>query len=136
MRISGNIILITFKELTCCDNGEAVMTAVNYRQLASRGKITTKRGGGLGKEAEVEWSSLPPRFKEKYVAKYGDPEAALMRQNNMITFDDKAREFFAGYTLPDGSGLKEDKQQEYLVNASVLNKLLESKEYSSPIVYK
>ena len=126
MRISGNIILITFKELTSCDTGDAVMTKSCYDQLKHRKRINvTERGGGLGKEAEVEWSSLPPRFKEKYVAKYGDPEAALMKQNNMITFDDKAREFFAWYTLPDGSGLKEDKQQEYLVNASVLNKLLE-----------
>lgn len=126
MRISGNIILLTFKELTSCDTGDAVMTKSCYDQLKHRKRINvTERGGGLGKEAEVEWSSLPPRFKEKYVAKYGDPEAALMRQNNMITFDDKAREFFAGYTLPDGSSLKEDKQQEYLVNASVLNKLLE-----------
>ena len=125
MRVSGNIILITFKELTRCDNGDAVMTAVNYRQLSKRGRISTVRGGGLGKEAEVEWSSLPPRFKDKYVAKYGDPEMLQMRQNCMIVYDEKARAFFAGYALPDGSLLKEDKQQEYLVNASVLNKLIE-----------
>lgn len=125
MRVSGNIILITFKELTCCDNGEAVMSTANYRQLSKRGRIATVRGGGLGKEAEVEWSSLPDRFKEKYIAKYGDPEVALMRQNSMITYDENARLFYATYELPDGSLLKEDKQQEYLTNASVLNKLLE-----------
>ena len=126
MRVSGNILTVTYTDLTRTDNGDAVMSSDNYKILARRSRINVVvRGGGLGKEAEVEWSSLPPRFKEKYVAKYGDPEAALMRQNNMITFDDKAREFFASYTLPDGSCLKEDKQNEYLVNASVLNKLLE-----------
>ena len=126
MSISGNILTVTYADLTRTDNGDAVMSIENYRSLTRRSRINVVvRGGGLGRTAEVEWSSLPERFKEKYVAKYGDPEAALMRQNNMITFDEKAREFFAGYTLPDGSGLKEDKQQEYLVNASVLNKLLE-----------
>ena len=126
MRVSGNIILITFKELTRSDNGDAVMTRNNYLQLSRRGRINvTERGGGLGKEAEVEWSSLPDRFKAKYVAKYGDPEAALMRQNSMISYDENARLFYATYELPDGSLLKEDKQQEYLVNASVLNKLLD-----------
>lgn len=126
MRVSGNILTVTYTDLTRTDNGDAVMSVENYRSLTRRSRINVVvRGGGLGKEAEVEWSSLPERFKEKYVAKYGDPEAALMRQNNMITFDDKAREFFASYILPDGSCLKEDKQNEYLVNASVLNKLLE-----------
>ena len=126
MRVSGNIILITFKELTRCDNGDAVMTAQCYKSLMRRGRINvTERGGGLGKEAEVDWSSLPDRFKVKYVAKYGDPEAALMRQNSMISYDENARLFYATYELPDRSLLKEDKQQEYLVNASVLNKLLE-----------
>lgn len=126
MSISGNILTVTYTDLTRTDNGDAVMSSDNYKILARRSRINVVvRGGGLGRTAEVEWSSLPERFKMKYVAKYGDPEAALMRQNNMITFDEKAREFFAGYTLPDGSGLKEDKQQEYLVNASVLNKLLE-----------
>lgn len=126
MRVSGNIILITFKELMCCDNGDAVMSKSCYDQLKHRSRINVViRGGGLGKEAEVEWSSLPDRFKEKYIAKYGDPEVALMRQNSMITYDENARLFYASYELPDGSLLKEDKQQEYLTNASVLNKLLE-----------
>ena len=126
MSISGNILKVTYTDLTRTDNGDAVMSMQCYKSLLRRSRINVVvRGGGLGRTAEVEWSSLPERFKVKFIAKYGDPEAALMRQNNMITFDDKAREFFAGYTLPDGSGLKEDKQQEYLVNASVLNKLLE-----------
>lgn len=126
MRVSGNILTVSYGELTCCTNGDAVMSKSCYDQLKHRSRINVViRGGGLGKEAEVEWSSLPDRFKEKYIAKYGDPEVALMRQNSMITYDENARLFYASYELPDGSLLKEDKQQEYLTNASVLNKLLE-----------
>lgn len=126
MGYTGNILTVTYSDLTRCDNGEAVMGGQCYKSLLRRNRINVVvRGGGLGKSAEVEWSSLPDRFKQRYVAKYGDPEEALMRQHSMMTFDDKAREFYAAYTLPDGSALKEDKQEEYLVNASVLNKLLE-----------
>ena len=126
MEYSGNRLTVTYSDLTRSDNGEAVMSKSNYDQLKARHRINVVvRGGGLGKVAEVEWMSLPDRFKVKYIAKYGDPEEAQLRQNSMITFDEKARVFFAQYELPDGSPLKEDKQQEYMVNASVLNKMLE-----------
>lgn len=126
MKVSDNILTVTYTNLTRSDNGEAVMGRECYNSLVRRHRINVVvRGGGLGKVAEVEWSSLPDRFKTKYVAKYGDPEEAQLRQNSMITFDEKARVFFAQYELPDGSPLKEDKQQEYMVNASVLNKMLE-----------
>lgn len=126
MRVSDNILRVTYTDLTRSDNGEAVMSCSNYKLLVHRHRINVVvRGGGLGKVAEVEWMSLPDRFKVKYIAKYGDPEEAQLRQNSMITFDEKARVFFAQYELPDGSPLKEDKQQEYMVNASVLNKMLE-----------
>ena len=126
MKVSDNILKVTYTNLTRSDNGEAVMGRECYNSLVRRHRINVVvRGGGLGKVAEVEWMSLPDRFKVKYIAKYGDPEEAQLRQNSMITFDEKARAFFAQYELPDGSPLKEDKQQEYMVNASVLNKMLE-----------
>lgn len=126
MRVSDNILTVTYTNLTRSDNGEAVMSTQCYKSLLRRSRINVVvRGGGLGKVAEVEWMSLPDRFKVKYIAKYGDPEEAQLRQNSMITFDEKARVFFAQYELPDGNPLKEDKQQEYMVNASVLNKMLE-----------
>lgn len=126
MRYKDNILRVTYTELTRSDDGPAIMSTSCYKLLVWRGNIKViERGGGLGKEAEVEWASLPERFKVKYIAKYGNPEDALLRHNSMLTFDEKAREFFAGYILPDGTLLKEDKQHEYLVNASVLNRLLE-----------
>lgn len=126
MTNTGNILTVTYNDLTRTDNGPAVMSGQCYKSLLRRNRIIViVRGGGLGKQAEVEWQTLPERFKEKYIAKYGDPELEQLRRNSRIVFDEKARLFFAGYTLPDGSLLKEDKQQEYLVNASVLNKLIE-----------
>lgn len=124
MGVSGDILRVSYYDLTRSDNGDAVMSPDNYKILARRGRINVvNRGGGLGNGAEVEWETLPVRFRERYVAKYGDPESELLRRSCMITYDEQARAFFAGYVLPDGSALKEDKQQEYLVNASVLNRL-------------
>lgn len=126
MEFSGNILKVSYTNLTRSDDGDAVMSKSCYDKLKARNRINVVvRGGGLGKGAEVEWTSLPDRFKARYVAKYGDPELAQRQQYDMITFDNKAREFFAGYSLQDGIRLPEDKQQEYLVNASVLNMLLE-----------
>lgn len=126
MRYKDNILRITFTELTRSDDGPALMGKSCYDQLKARKRINViERGGGLGKEAEVEWASLPERFKVRYIAKYGNPEDALLKHNSMITFDEEAREFFAGYVLADGTLLKEAQQHEYLVNASVLNRLLD-----------
>lgn len=124
MSFIGNIITVSFTDLTRSDDGAAVMTETNYRSLQYRNRINVvRRGGGMDCGAEVEWATLPERFKERYIAKYGDPEKEAERQRHMIQFDEDARRFFASYRLPDGSSLKEDKQQEYLINASVLNRL-------------
>ena len=82
MRVPDNILTVTYTNLTRSDNGEAVMSCSNYKLLVHRHRINVVvRGGGLGKVAEVEWMSLPDRFKVKYIAKYGDPEEAQLRQN-------------------------------------------------------
>ena len=78
MRYKDNILRVTYTELTRSDDGPAIMSTSCYKLLVWRGNIKViERGGGLGKEAEVEWASLPERFKVKYIAKYGNPEDAL-----------------------------------------------------------
>ena len=121
MEYLGNIIVVTVEDLTRSDDGDAVMTSANYKQLAHRGKFNIiRQGKGLGHPALIEWSSLPERFKAKLRAKYGDPETVLNRGNDMLKIDEAARSFFADYRLPDGSALKSDHQMEYTINASVL----------------
>lgn len=125
MEYLGNIIAVTVEDLTRCDDGDAVMSSSNYKILAHRGQINViRQGKGLGHPALIEWSSLPARFREKFCAKYGDPEKLLSRSNDMLKYDENARTFFAGYRLADGSSLKSEHQREYLVNASVLNYMI------------
>ena len=126
MQYLNNTIAVTYQELTRCDDGEPVITTCNYRNLQLRKQIIIIRPGkGLGHPALIEWASLPTRFKERFIEKYGNPEAMLNKNEEMLRYDQQAREFFAQHILENGSRIKEEKQQEYIINASVLNRLIE-----------
>ena len=126
MEVYNNIVCVTVDELTCGGEDGAVMGYECYKKLASRSRLRVVRPGkGLGSHALVEWSSLPARYKERYVMRYGDPEQELRLQERRLVLDQAAAEFFAGYRLPDGGELKSGIQREYVVNASVLNRLQE-----------
>lgn len=118
-------------ELTRSDDGEAVMTKANYDKLVLRRRITVLRPGkGLGSYALIEYSSLPERFRERFETKYGNPEKIIKQEAFALPADPEARRYFAGidkgaYRLPNGACLPEKKQDEYTLNARVLNALRE-----------
>lgn len=121
MEYLGNTIAVTVEDLTRSDDGDAVMTRGNYDNLVKRHTITVLRPGkGLGHPALIEYASLPQRFKDRFEAKYGNPERILSKDREVLRMDEEARCFYADYRLDDGSALKSDKQEEYLLNASVL----------------
>lgn len=134
MQRYGQTITVTVEDLTRSDDGEAVMTYVNYKTLANRGKLIVLRPGkGLGSCALIEYSSLPERFRLRFEAKYGDPEVLLHRDKPALEINAKARRFFAGielgtFRLPNGETLPDDKVEEYTLNASVLDALHEEVE--------
>lgn len=126
MELYRNILAVTVEELTGGDNGIPVMSYDNYKKLAVRNQLTVLRPGkGLDHCALVEFASLPARFKAKFIAKYGDPEKIIRKERETMKMDENAIEFFDSYRLPDGSYLKSEKRDEYVTNASVLNRLQE-----------
>ncbi len=124
MEYFGNIIAVTVDELT---GGESpVISPGNYSTLQKRGRLNIlRRGGGLGICALIEYASLPERFKERFEAKYGNPESIIRKEQTTLAQDLAAQRFFDDYTLPGGGHLPESKQEEYLINARVLNALQE-----------
>ncbi len=57
-----------------------IMTVSNYKQLSARKKLNVvRRGGGLGEYALIEVATLPHRFRERIVAKYGEMEQNVLR---------------------------------------------------------
>ncbi|MCR5394193.1 MAG: hypothetical protein K6E86_02200 [Bacteroidales bacterium] len=103
--------------------GGGVMNAACYRQLAHRGSIeVVQKGGGRGNIALVAVDSLPARYKKKVEALY--PGGMQERLKGWICSnyerDQSAVAWFYDKTKT-GIDLTEEKVNEYVVNASVLN---------------
>ena len=125
MEYYKNELCVTYEELTSGDDPVA-----KYETLKSnitRGNIRTARSGkGEGSYALIVYSSLPDKYKSRFVAKYGNPEELLTLQDRMdrVKTDDRAREFYETYRYEMNgieTGLSEKLRAEYTLNASVLN---------------
>ena len=126
MQYYGNILCLTYSELTSCDNGEPVMTVSNYQSLRRRKQIIIARPAhGLGNEALIEYSSMPERFKAAVKAKYGDPEKIMSRENEPLAMDNAAYIYFSQLRVGDRA-LSDKLRDQYYLNASVLNRLIEN----------
>lgn len=122
MEYYGNIIAVTVDELTGGEN--PVITPANYQNLRHRGGINILRHGrGYGSYALIEYASLPERFKTRFVAKYGNPDELMKKEKIGLPQDLKTQQFFYDHVLPNGERIPEPKQEEYTVNARVLNAL-------------
>lgn len=122
MEYYGNIIAVTVDELTGGEN--PVITPANYQNLRHRGGINILRHGrGYGSYALIEYVSLPERFKTRFVAKYGNPDELMKKEQIGLSQDLKAQQFYYAHVLPNGERIPEPKQEEYTVNARVLNAL-------------
>lgn len=113
-------------DLTRSDDGEAVMSRSTYDWNVKKGNLTVLRAGkGLGSYALIEYHSLPERFRVRFEAKYGDPEKIMKQEKTVLPADAEAQRFFHDHVLPNGEHLPSDKQEEYTINARVLNALLD-----------
>lgn len=122
MEYYGNIIAVTVDELTGGEN--PVITPANYQNLRHRGGINILRHGrGYGSYALIEYVSLPERFKTRFVAKYGNPDELMKKEQIGLPQDLNAQQFFYDRVLPNGERIPEPKQEEYTINARVLNAL-------------
>ncbi len=127
MEYFNKILCVTFAELT--GGPEAVIKAATLRQNMKRGNIVSvHRGGGEGGQALYAWSTIPQKYKDRYVERYGDPEQRMkeaMRQER-VKLDGAAREWYRRYRYEkngDEVPLAEELIEEYTINASVLGEL-------------
>ncbi len=108
------------------DGGPAVISEANYKKLVIRGRVNILRPGkGLGSYALIEYRSLPERFRTAFEAKYGDPKKIMKQDEISLPNDADAQLFFHDHLLPNGDHLPLNKQEEYTLNARVLNALRE-----------
>lgn len=77
----------------------------------------------------IIYSSLPEKYKIRFVERKGDPEQILKQQRmrDRVKTDDKARSFYEDYRYEMNgveTGLSDKLKAEYTLNASVLNALI------------
>ena len=130
MEYYKNELCMTFDELTSGE--DPVVRVGTLKSLQYRGRVClARRGGGEGACALYVYSSLPTKYQQKWVEKYGDPEE-MQRQERLkarMVVDEQAREYYEAYEY-DLNGvqthLKTEVIAEYTLNASVLNALIKA----------
>lgn len=128
MEYYNKILCVTFAELT--GGRDPVMKANTLKCNVQRSNIAcARRGGGEGTQALYVWSSIPEKYRRRFVATFGDPEEKMREAMTKasIKIDAKAREYYEAYTYMDKDGqerhLTEKMIEEYTINASVLGEL-------------
>ena len=99
-----------------------------YDYFIKNKRLNTLRRGCRCTPALIEYVSMPSYMKERFEAKYGDPEKMLVEVDEAIEIDNAARDYFGGVLTADGDRLTTEKLDEYTINASVINMLLDSLE--------
>lgn len=107
------------------ENG--IVTKWQYEKLSSRKQINVVRRGCRNTPALVEFDSIPRRFRELIINKYGNPNevSAVSHFEKHIKADERALEYFSNYQLENGDTLPLEKQLEYYNNAIILNTIHE-----------
>ena len=128
MEYFNKILCVTKDELTGGDN-----PIIMYRTLLSnvgRGNIVNvHRGGGEGSQALYAWTSLPEKYRKRYMERYGDPEQKMKETmlKDRVKLDGEAREWYEAFIYEKNGRaehLTDELIEEYTINASVLGELL------------
>ena len=125
MEYYNNVLCVSFGELTA-----GIITRDTLIKNTTRKNIEcVRRGGGEGCEALYAWESIPTKYKQLFVEKYGDPEEKMKQEmiQKTLRLDAGAREFYEAYTYEKDGGrqhLTGKLIEEYTINASVIKMLL------------
>ena len=128
MEYFNKILCVTYAELT--GGSDAVIKAATLRQNMSRGNIVSvHRGGGEGGQALYAWSSIPQKYKVRYMERYGDPEQRMKEAmvRDRVKLDSEACTWYTDYKYEmngEMTKLTPELIEEYTINASVLKELL------------
>lgn len=102
---------------------QGIVSVLNLKVMRHRGQVKQLRRACKGTPALVEYESLPERYKQTIVERFGDPRVTT-KHNRFIDYlelDQQANVFFNSYTLDNGFPLPEKTILEYIANSVVLN---------------
>lgn len=100
-----------------------VITYSNYINLTKRNQLQVVRRACKATPALIAYDSIPERFKEIIIKKWGNPYEKVKHNQfeTRIEADQRAVDYYRGYVLNDGRRLPVENQVEYATNAAILN---------------
>jgi hypothetical protein len=126
----NNILCVTGRELiVSAGNPKGVVSENNFKKWLKTGKIKNLNGYACyGVPARYPFRDVPERYRSAWVEKNGDPEKKASGNAFLDNYvlDETAVSFYKIHVVEYGEGLNDkhlsdEKQQEYVWNASVLN---------------
>lgn len=123
MEYYNNMPVVTYNDV------QDIICMNTLNSLFKRGQIKRIRRAHNGYSALFSVDSFPLKYRKAIKEKFGE----FMKENTtnnllseeQITRDMQAVKYFGEYVLADGRHLSEDKQEEYVNNASILNRCQE-----------
>lgn len=123
--------LIAFDDKTGIGSRDGFISLSAYKAMGHRNQLVIARRGNRNTPALIEFETMRPDIKNKYVETYGDPRASLAnrssRQYNLLTdyiaYDNAAYTFFSSYRYGDNA-LRPEKVDEYTLSASIIEAIL------------
>lgn len=111
--------------ITLNDWQAAGLTYDQYRRQLRNGNIVATRAT-RNNPVEIQFSSIPPKYKKMLVAQLGDIAEHKTRSTfvERIENDDKAITFYTNYLLEDGRNLPSKNVKQYIADAMVLNTIV------------
>ena len=133
MEMYNGKIAVTFAELTSAEGGEAVVSRNTLGCILRRHpELRLSGGGGMGNYVRIDYYGMRESYRRRYEAKYGDPRQTLakehLRAELELAIDEAARRYYAEYRYElrgEEKSLGEDVQRQLVINASVLNRMIE-----------
>lgn len=133
MEYYNNMVCVGYQDLA------PVVKYETLKKLVTRGRVERiNRGGGEGCQALIVYSSLPEKYRTRFLQQIGDP-AEIMRERmikDSLHIDTDAREYYESFTYwlnGTETHLTQRLVEEYTVNASVLGELLRQTERRSAL---
>ena len=128
MEYYNKMLCLSFADLT--GGGEPIISRDTLLKNVYRGNIIrADRAGGEGSRALYVWSSIPEKYRKRYMELHGDPEEEMRKARQAVELveDSDARSYFEAYRYTDKRGeersLTDEQIDDYTRNASVLNVL-------------
>jgi ribosomal protein L17 len=129
-KVINNITCVSYSELV----GSGIVSLNVYNNNVRRGKFKRVATGGNGREAQIDYNSLPFEIRKTVDEIHGKINLCKELFRQAVETNYKAREFFAHYVLADGRFLPFDIQEKYSRNAEVLDALIRTTNNSKAFI--